>query len=303
MKISINGSSEAIFPNLDTLRSHARKASEDGFTGWWLAQVGVTDALTVITAVADSAPGIEMGTAVIPTWPRHPSMLAAQALTTQAAIGGRLQLGIGLGHKPQVEDGWGMEWDRPVRHLIDYLEILNSLMNTGHANYKGEKFTLINQPAARITEEAPALLIAALGEQVLRVAGKRADGTILWMVGEKTIKEHIAPRIQDAAAEADRPSPRIVCSLPVCITDDTAPVRAFADEVLEIYGVLPSYRAMLDREGAAGPSDVSLFGSEEQVGERIAALKAAGTTEFAALEFGLNDVDLARTRAFLKTLM
>ncbi|MEZ5342662.1 MAG: LLM class flavin-dependent oxidoreductase [Acidimicrobiales bacterium] len=193
-----------------------------------------------------------------------------------------------------------MSFDKPVRHMLDYLNILQPLLETGDVNYSGDVFTRRGEPMAQLTDDAPALMVAALGPQMLKIAGKRTDGTILWMVGEKTIESHIAPVINEAANSAGRPTPRILCSLPVTITDTPAPVRDFANAALKIYGELPSYRAMLDREGAAGPGDVALIGNEEQVGERLANIKAAGATEFAAVEFVSNQADAERTRAFLK---
>lgn len=300
MRLSINASANLANPNLEALQNHAKQAEADGFSGWWLAQTGMVDALTAITVAAAAAPTLEYGTAVIPTYPRHPTMLAAQASTTQAAINGKLTLGIGLSHKPQVEGQWGMSFDKPVRHMLDYLNILQPLLETGNVNYKGDVFTRLGEPMARLTDDAPPVMIAALGPQMLKIAGKRTAGTILWMVGEKTIESHIAPTINAAADEVGRSAPRILCSLPVTITDTPAPVREFANVALKIYGELPSYRAMLDREGAAGPADVALIGNEEQVAERLANIKAAGATDFAAVEFVGTPEDGERTRAFLK---
>lgn len=301
MRIGINASAQLLFPTLEGLRDHAAQTAADGFTGWWLAQTGMTDALTTFTAVAEAAPGIELGTAVIPTFPRHPSMLAAQAITTQAAVGGRLTLGIGLSHQPAVEDRWGMAFDRPVRHLREYLIILQALLEEGRVDHRGDLFTMVSpDEMARLTDEPPSVMVAALGPQMLELAGRRTDGTILWMVGPKTVGDHIAPRLNEAAASADRAAPRVVASLPVGITDDAAALRAFAAVALQVYGELPSYRAMLDREGVDGPADVSLFGTEDHVGERLDAFAAAGATDFTAVEFGLNDEDGARTRAFLR---
>lgn len=301
MKIGINASAQLLFPTVAGLREHARQTAADGFGGWWLAQTGMTDALTTFAAVAADCPDIELGTAVIPTFPRHPSALAAQALTTQAVIGGRLTLGIGLSHKPAVEDRLGMTFERPIRHLVDYLEILQALLTEGRAGHRGEVFTLVAEDEmARLTDTPPSVMVAALGPQMLKVAGTRTDGTILWMVGPRTIADHIAPTINEAAAAADRSAPRVVASLPVGITDDPAPLREFASVALQVYGELPSYRAMLDREGVAGPADVSLFGTEDEVGERLDTIADAGATDFTAVEFALNDDDTARTREFLK---
>ena len=194
MRIAINASAELMHADVGRLREHAAAAAEDGFAGWWLAQTGLVDALTVFPAVADAAPGIEFGTAVIPTFPRHPTMLAGQALTTQAVLGDRsLVLGIGLSHKPVIEGYLGLSFDRPIRHLIDYLEVLMPILAEGRADYDGEAFTA-HIESARPTDRAPSVMVAALGEQALRVTGRRTDGTILWMVGPRTIAEHIRPQ-------------------------------------------------------------------------------------------------------------
>ncbi|MBF44401.1 MAG: LLM class F420-dependent oxidoreductase [Acidimicrobiaceae bacterium] len=303
MQIAVNASSELLHDDFGRLRSHAEQAADDGFAGWWLAQVGLVDALTSFTTLADVGPGMEFGTAVIPTFQRHPTSLASQALTTAAALGNRpLVLGIGLSHRPVIEDMLGLSFEKPVRHLIDYLEVLQPLLETGAVSYAGDAFTA-HFAGTRPTERRPSVMVAALGEQVLRVAGRRTDGTILWMVGRKTVAEHIAPRMNEAATEAGRGTPRIVCSLPVCVTSDPDAVRGAADQVFEIYGQLPSYRAMLDREGVAGPGDVGIFGTEEEVAANLASLAEAGVTDFAAVEFGTAADESSATRALLKDLI
>ena len=299
MRVAINASAELLHGDIGRLREHAASAAEDGFTGWWLAQTGLVDALTVFPAVADTAPGIEFGTAVIPTFPRHPTMLAAQALTTQAVLGDRsLVLGIGLSHKPVVEGYLGMSFDRPIRHLIDYLEVLVPLLTDGRVDYDGEAFTT-HFGSVRPGHRTPSVMVAALGEQALRVSGRRTDGTILWMVGPRTVASHIAPRMNEAAAAAGRAAPRIVCSLPTCVTDDVEAARSAAAAVFEIYGQLPSYRAMLDREGVDHPGEVAIVGTEEEVAAQLVDLAEAGVTDFAALECGTTADESARTRALL----
>jgi 5,10-methylenetetrahydromethanopterin reductase len=145
------------------------------------------------------------------------------------------------------------------------------------------------------------VLLAALAPQMLRLAGELADGTVLWMTGPATVRDHIVPSITAAAAAAGRPSPRVVCMLPVCVTDDSPQARADADKVMAIYGQLPSYRAMLDKEGAAGPGDVAIVGQEDAVAEQIRALADAGVTDFVAAEYARGP-DGPRTRALLRTL-
>jgi F420-dependent oxidoreductase-like protein len=299
MRISINGSATMVFPNVANSIADLKATKAEGFAGYWLAQVGLGDALTVFAAAAAETEGLEVGTAVIPTFPRHPHALAAQALTTQAAIAGRLVLGIGLSHQPSVEGNWKMKWERPVRHMTDYLNVLLPLLESGQANSTGEIWSG-EISAGRPTETPPSVMLAALGPQMLDIAGRRTDGTILWLVGPRTIAEHIAPRINEAAAAADREPPRVVCSLPVCVTDDEAGARALIGQFLDGYQDLPSYKAMLDREGATGPADVAVVGTEAQVQDALEGLAKAGTTDFAALPMSLDPEVVARTRACLR---
>jgi len=145
------------------------------------------------------------------------------------------------------------------------------------------------------------VLLAALAPRMLRLAGEFADGTVLWMTGPATVRDYIVPSVAAAETAAGRPSPRVVCMLPVCVTDDVAGARAEADRVLAIYGQLPSYRAMLDKEGAAGPGDVAIVGHEDAVAEQIRALAGFGVTDFVAAEYASGPAG-PRTRALLRTL-
>src|SRR5689334_20210114 len=109
---------------LDDVVASARKVADDGFATYWMAQVFGLDALTALTVVGREVSGIELGTAVIPTYPRHPWVMAQQALTTQAAVGNRLALGLGLSHQVVIEGMWGMSYAKPILHLREYLEVL-----------------------------------------------------------------------------------------------------------------------------------------------------------------------------------
>jgi 5,10-methylenetetrahydromethanopterin reductase len=124
---------------------------------------------------------------------------------------------------------------------------------------------------------------------------------VLWMTGPATVRSHIVPTITAAAEAAGRPAPRVSVALPVCVTDDPARARERAAQLFALYGGLPSYRAMLDREGAAGPEDVALVGDEDAVAERIAAVGVAGASEFTASIFGDRD-ERDRTFALLAGL-
>ncbi|MGB5758540.1 MAG: TIGR03564 family F420-dependent LLM class oxidoreductase [Acidimicrobiales bacterium] len=293
MKIAINGSGLLAKPKLDTLVEDIAKAEQAGLAGYWLAQTGLVDSLTVFAVAGASTTSIELGTAVVPTWPRHPQALAAQALTTQAATGGRTVLGIGLAHKPSVEERWRMTWEKPIRHMLDYLGVLEELLATGKSSYEGEVWSFVGEAPLPV-EKPPSLMLAALGDQMLRIAGTRSDGTILWCVGPKTLARQIVPGISEAAADAGRRPPRVVCSLPVWVTDRQDEARKLVADSLTIYGQLPSYRAMLDIEGVDGPADISLIGSEEQVAEGLATIAEAGATDFSAVIQGFDDEERER---------
>jgi F420-dependent oxidoreductase-like protein len=259
--------------------------------------VGGVDALTVLAIVAQRVPTIELGTAIVPTWPRHPMVMAAQALTAQQAMDGRLALGIGLSHEVMLAQ-LGISMEKPIRHLREYLSILMPLLHDGRVDFAGESLScrseLFKQP-----ESPPPVLVAALGPQALRVTGRLADGTTLAWVGPRTVREHVAPTISAAAAEAGRPAPRIVATLPICVTGDIAATRARARKAFSTYAALPSYREMCRREGVEQPADLVIVGGEAEVEDRLGELAAAGVTDFSAGEFGRGDEERERTRALL----
>jgi 5,10-methylenetetrahydromethanopterin reductase len=286
---------------LTLLRDRLRRAADDGFSSAWMAQIFGLDALTAFAVAGSQVEGIELGTAVVPVYPRHPAVLAQQALTVAAATGGRLTLGIGLSHKVVIEDMYGYSFDRPARYMDEYLSILLPLLDGQPVSFTGETMSAHLALSVVHPGRVPVLL-AALGPRMLRLAGGRADGTVLWMTGPATIASHIVPTITAAAQAAGRPPPRVVCLLPVCVTGDADAARARTAEVFALYGQLPSYRAMLDREGAAGPADVAIVGSEDTVSTQIGALAQAGVTDFVALEFSRGD-DAVRTRTLLTSLI
>jgi 5,10-methylenetetrahydromethanopterin reductase len=302
MRIGINGSGRLLTHGVRGVLDDMAAAEKAGFSTYWVAQVGLIDALTLIGSHGDTGSSMEIGTAVISTWERHPHTLAGQALTTQALVGERLVVGIGVNHRPHVEGSLRLPWHKPVRHMLDYLAILDDLLATGAASFQGEAWSFAGE-AVKPSPGVPKVMIAALGEQMLKVAGRRTDGTILWCVGPKTIQSHIAPVINDAAAAADRPAPAIVCSIPVWVTDDPPPAREFLATILADYATLPSYRAMMDIEGVEGLGDLSIVGSEEQVRDAIGVIAASGATDFTPVPLGGNPDEEARTLAVLVEAM
>jgi F420-dependent oxidoreductase-like protein len=286
---------------IDAVISAARETEAAGFASFWLPQIFGMDAISLLAIVGREVPRLELGTSVVPTYPRHPMMLAQQALTTQAATGGRFVLGIGLSHQIVIEGMFGMSFEKPARHMREYLSILVPLVHGEDAQFAGE--TLSAHGSVNVADASPCpILIAALAPRMLQLAGAVADGTITWMTGPSTLAEHTIPAITKAARDAGRSEPRVCVALPVCLTDDADAARARAAEEFSVYGMLPSYRAMLDREGAAGPADVAIVGDAKTVRDAVSRLADIGVTDFAPALFGSRD-EARATRDLLANLL
>ena len=286
---------------IDDLVADARAAEQDGFSTYALSQTFGFDTMGVLAIVAREVPRIDLATGVVPTYGRHPVTMAQQALTVQAASGGRFTLGIGLSHQIVIEGMFGLSFDKPLRHMREYLAALMPLLADGKAEVDGE--TISTHAAIDIPDRTqPSVLVAALGPKMLELAGRVTDGTVTWMTGPATLASHVVPIITAAAERAGRPAPRVVASLPICVTNDADTVRERAAKDFQVYGFLPSYRAMLDREGAAGPADVAMVGDEATVTKELGRLADAGTTEFVASIIGNRD-ERAETRALLKSMI
>ncbi|MEX2245139.1 MAG: TIGR03564 family F420-dependent LLM class oxidoreductase [Dehalococcoidia bacterium] len=290
--------------DMDGMLRQIVSVEDDGYDAAWLGQIFGPDALTLIALAGQRTGRIELCTSVVPTYPRHPFVMAQQTLTAQSATRGRLVLGIGLSHQIVIENMWGLSYEHPAHHMREYLSVLLPLIREGKVGFQGEVFRVSG--ALQVPGATPfPVLLAALAPAMLRMAGETADGTITWMTGVKTIATHIVPRITAAAEAAGRPHPRIVVGLPVAVTEDPAGARERAGQAFALYGQLPSYRRMLDIEGAAGPADVAIVGNEDEVEAEIRAFAAAGATDFAAAVFpagGDPAMSVGRTRALLKTL-
>ena len=272
-------------PTVTALVDRARDVAERGFGSLWVPQIFDLDAMTALAVVAHEVPGLRLGTAVVPTYPRHPMVMAGQARTIQQVSDAGFTLGIGLSHQIVIESLLGMDFSKPVRHLREYLSILMPLLHDETAAFAGETLTA-NNVALTIPDSTPVpVVVAALGPQLLKLAGTRTEGTVTWMTGPKTIAEHVGPSIRAAAADAGRPDPRVVVALPVAVTDDEAGAREKAATTFSVYGFLPSYRAMLDREGAEGPADVAIVGDAATVKAAVEAVFESGATEFVAVPF------------------
>src|SRR5690606_9465417 len=173
-----------------------------------------------------------------------------------------------LSHQMVIEQIMGLSFEKPLRHMREYLSILAPLVREGTVAFTGETMSTSATIDVRGADPCP-ILVAALGPKMLELAGQMADGTITWMTGPETIANHTVPTIRASAERHHRPEPRVVAGVPVCVTDDPDAARQRAAVVFQVYGVLPSYRAMLDREGLEGPADLAIVGDEDTVAEGI----------------------------------
>jgi F420-dependent oxidoreductase-like protein len=263
---------------IDAVLERCRKAEADGFRTLWFANIFGYDGITLAALVGRLTNRVELGTAVVPTYPRHPAAIAQQALTAQAASGNRFALGIGLSHKLVIEDMLGLDYSKPLLHIREYLTVLSGLLSGAQTQFEGKQYRVraaIQVPGAA----APPVIVAALGPQMLELAGKLADGTSTWMGGPKYLGERAVPTITKAAAEAGRPAPRIVAGFPVAVTNNGDAARDAAAKQFAMYGMLPSYRALLDFEGVADPSGASIIGDEADVEKQLTRLAQAGVTD------------------------
>ena len=282
------------------------EAEEDGFDSYWLPQHFGADMLTVIAMAGMQTSRIEMGTAVVPTYPRHPVALAQQALTAQVATGGRLTLGIGVSHRSTVEGWLGLSYDHPARHIEEYLSVLRPLLRESGVDFHGREFRVAGElqiPDADMV--VCPVLMAALGPRMLEIAGRLSDGTITWMTGPNTIRDHVVPRLSEAAAANGNPAPRVCVGFPIAVTDNPERARARADRLFQHYAALPSYRAMLEREGADSPGGIAIVGNEAAVEDQLRHLAEIGATDLLATIFPVDGSQTTetRTRAFLQQLV
>jgi F420-dependent oxidoreductase-like protein len=273
-------------------------AERRGFARAWFGQRLGWDPLTAIAAVGDRAPRIALGTAVVVTWSRHPLTLAAEALTAQAAVQGRLTLGIGPSHQPIVEGRFGHSWHRPGLHVEEQLDVLVPALRGDAVEVHGETVTAVGRLTAPGAPPPPVLL-AAHGPRLLRLAGEKADGVITTWTDARSVAEHVVPAVRTAAA--GRPDPEVVVGVIATLTDDPDAARAHVAGTLGMAGGLPSYRRSLDQAGLAGPEDTILAGNEAELEKAVRRFADAGVTELQLCPVGPPD-EQARTIEFFGEL-
>ena len=237
------------------------------------------DALLVLAAYGFVAPRVGLGSGVIPIYPRHPVLLAQEALTLADISGGRLQLGIGVSHAPMVAQALGLDMGRPLEVMREYVTVLRGAL-TGKVRHQGPRYQVDWQSGVPSLPAPPPVLLGGLGPKMLELAGEIADGAVLWLCAPEYIRREALPAIRRGRERAGKPMAgfEIVASVPAAITVDRGAALALFKRELTRYLALPFYRAMLEKSGF-GP-ELAAYDrapSPEAVPDRIAgALGAVG---------------------------
>jgi F420-dependent oxidoreductase-like protein len=295
---------------VDQMVDDARAADVAGFATAWMPQLPQDfDAMTAVALMGRETSRIELGTAVVPLQSRHPIALGQQALSVQAVCGGRFSLGVGPSHHWIIDDMLGLPYEQPAKVVEDYLDVFDAMFSgPSPVDVENERFRIHNP--LDITDLPVPVLLAALGPVMLRIAGERADGTVLWMADERAIADHVVPRITKAAEGAGRPAPRVVAGVAVCLcaADEVDAARERANRLLGHAEYSPNYQRLLEQGDAADVGDMAALGTEADVERRLRSYADAGTTDFSAriLPLGNGKEEIVasarRTREFLASL-
>jgi 5,10-methylenetetrahydromethanopterin reductase len=276
------------------------RAEADGFGSAWSAHFsrGV-DALDILAVAGVRTSRIELGVGIVPTYPRHPLALAQQVATTQAFSGGRLTLGVGVSHRPVIEDLHGLRYTRPAAHMRDYLSVLVPLLRVGSVRHRGEFYQVDGGFVVPGTSPVP-VLVGALSPLMVQAAGELADGVVTWLAGPRSLGEQIVPQL--IAAARGRPAPRVVAALPLAVCADASLARRAADEIFARYAGLDNYHRLLVREGVSSLGAVAIVGTEADIEKQIGRLSDVGVTELWPIVFPVGD-DAAGSRQQTRALL
>ncbi|WP_290050450.1 TIGR03564 family F420-dependent LLM class oxidoreductase [Amycolatopsis solani] len=268
---------------VDELVAQTRQAADAGLKSVWFSQLPLSqDAITVAAVAGREVPGIEVGTSVVPIYPRHPLVVASAAQTAQAATGGRFTLGIGLGSKGFLGPVYGVEYPPPIRHLREYLTVLRQVFDGETVDFHGE--TLEAHPPGPSTVGGDVrIIVAAMGPQALRVTGELADGTLPFLAGPRALSEQIVPHLPEGK--------RILAAVPAIVTDEPDAVRALAVEQMAFYARIPSYQRILAAEGVDHPADLAIIGDEKTVLEGLQRYYDAGATDVLVSQTGIRSTE------------
>ena len=281
MKISIySGSFDSEIEFFDRI-NYFKALEAKGFKSLWIANANSYDALNLALYLSTQTKFMELGTAVIPVFSKHPVELAQQILTTALISNNRLKIGLGVSHKHRVENELGLKYITPVNYMNEFLIILKDILHRGYSKFKGNIFNIDVSIDAETCNDVD-IYLAALGPKMLGLAEKYTKGTITWMTGYKTIKNNIFP-VLNSKLDNNR---SILSSIPICITDDVETIKNEAKSIFKFYNNYPNYKKMIIQEGVKDPSDLAIVGDEDYAYNILQEYANSGVTEILAVVFG-----------------
>jgi F420-dependent oxidoreductase-like protein len=276
MRIGLTGGG----PTLDAIIGQARLAEEQGFTSLWYASNVAGDPLTAMAIAGRETARIELGTAVLQTYPCHPLLQAGRVTAAADAMGrAGFTLGLGPSHAAMIRGIYGLSYEHPGRNTEEYLSIITAALRGEKVDFTGQDWSAHNPGPAPAPIQPVQVLLAALSPRMLRIAGQIADGTVLWMASAKAIETRIAPKLVAAADQSRRPAPRIVAGLPIAVHDDESEARSAAAATAGVYAGLPNYQRIIEAGGGQSPADVAIVGPEQSVRAQLRSLLDAGATD------------------------
>lgn len=303
MRIGLTGGASTT----DKIVRQAERAEADGFSSLWYASTVAGDPLAALAVAGRATVSIELGTAVLQTYPCHPLLQANRVAAVAEAMGRPgFTLGLGPSHGPLIEDVYGLSYERPGQNTEEYIQVITSLLRGEDVDFQGVEWATKSAGRMVPVKQSVPVLLSAMSPRMLRVAGQFADGTVLWMASAKVIESQIGPAIRAAAAGMGRPAPRIVAGLPVAVHDDVDEARTAVAATSGAYAGMPNYQRVISAGGASDPADIAIVGSEESVRSQLQGLLDAGATDIWAAIVPVGSdarVSVRRSRDLLRQLV
>ena len=268
------------------IQATIQRAEELGVDAVWMTTGGARlDSITVFAAAATSTQRIKFGTSIVPTFPRHPLVVAQQVQVVAQLAPGRFRLGLGPSHRPTMR-AMGIQMPNPLGHLREYLRIVKSLLQEGKVDFDGEHYQAHESIAEPV--DVP-VMASALQRGSFELCGAEADGAISWVCPLAYLRDTALPAMKKGADEAVSPVPPLIAHAPVCVHDNADEMRDAFREQFAMYPKLPFYRRMLISAGYPEAAETTwsdamidglvLHGNEEQTARRIQQLLDIGASE------------------------
>ena len=236
----------------------AKLAEELGYESVYVTHINGHDGLTVLAAYACATQRVRVGTGVVPIYTRTPATMAQTAATLHALSGGRLNLGLGVSHRPVVEGWHGQTIDKPVAEMKEYVGKLRAILRGEQPSPDGKWRTGFVLQRSLQTPDVR-IYAAGLSPAMLRAAGEIADGVVLWLCNPSYIRDVVVPEVSAGRERAGKSLDGfdIVAAVPSAVVADKAEAFGVMRRDLLSYFSLPFYRAMIERSGFGG--DIERF--------------------------------------------